>query len=439
MKLKYYLTLCVLLTIPIPIPSFAVTVGEIINPIDKYLNCETGSTVEKQICLLVRNKVNEILSQSNISFSNGDVLYNYNNGTNRKINTGHSCTYRANITNIQATTVLNSGGSVDFRGNSISKPVVFTIRLPIDLSTRTDIKAKLGTRFLGKCVRLGTDSYYAHANLATTTNLAILFSLEPKLERAANGDYIISIQPIIDVASEITDTSVNLEFHRVSPLASVYLAIVGSTSSIFKGISNILHGGSVKDMFESAFIDIGTGIILTNSVFPVPLLDNYVNNRLTNLADEKISGTANAFSASLERRLIQRMSQVLKLDSNGRRVFVIGKDLKLKIPPPPPAIPLLSMNQYCSDGFIYGESMVRISWRAVSGASIRYELQKGTTGINYQGTRTSVIRNHRIGDAYRIRSCSVYGCGNFSFPQVAIYEQRCYPRSGGDRPPILIP
>lgn len=422
MKHKYYLTILILIFLPNL--SFAITIGEIINPLDKYLNCEQANPIEKKVCIVVQNKVNQILSSSSISFNHGDVLYKYSDGTNRKINTGHSCTYTAKMTSITANTNLNSGGSVDFKGNSISKPVIFTIRLPINLYTRTNIKAKLGARFFGKCIRLGTDSFYADANLATTANLGILFSLEPKLERAPNGDYVISIQPIINVSSEVTNTSVNLNFHRVSPLTTVYIAVVGTTSSLFKSFKGVLHGDSVKDIFDTAIIDIGTGIVLTNSIFPIPLVDSYIDREVRNAANDRITGASNRFSDSLGMRLTQKMNNALNLDSSGRRVFVVGTNLIIKPTPASPAIPSLTVIQFC----LRNKSTAIIRWSAVSGSGISYKVQKRVGSLFntiYNGPLLNIRRLHTRSSSYRVQSCTVYGCSNFSPLASAQFTEKC--------------
>ena len=215
-KLFCYLTVLHLLSIPTI--STAATVGEVIDPTDTFLDCSIGSPAQQFVCNLVKDRINIALQNANITINFGDILYVYRDGEDVPIDTGNDCTYTANITDLYASAKFTDTASLDFRFDLLSGPFVFALDLPIELYTRADMEAWTGIDMLLYCAKSPfPDKFYGDASLATRAKMAIFFSLEPKLAMAPNGDYVVSIQPIVDVASTLENTDVTFDLHNVSP------------------------------------------------------------------------------------------------------------------------------------------------------------------------------------------------------------------------------
>lgn len=311
-------------------PRGTVRLSDLLNPLIGFLECSQGDATVQLLCRVVAAKVNDALAANNIKIDRSGLLFQYNDPTNVKIDTGHSCTVTAEITGTQANAKLLAEAGIKFSGNpiSLSNPGIFVADLPIELWARADIKQKFGTRVLGKCIGAGSDSFNAAGSLATRAQLAILFTFAPApLKRDAAGNYILTIRPITKVAAQLSDTNIKFNISGVSFLNGLVTAILGSTSSILKAVTHLFKGDSLKAVWNDilrSVIDITAGTLLAT---PFDLLDNLVEMLAKSVIEEKTQALNTAYSGELEKALRAKVSQALGLNANGERSFTLKKDI----------------------------------------------------------------------------------------------------------------
>ncbi|KAK0744659.1 hypothetical protein B0T21DRAFT_90894 [Apiosordaria backusii] len=311
-------------------PRGTVRLSDLLNPIIGFLECSQGDATVQLLCRLVAAKVNEALAANNIKVDHSGLLFQYNDPTNIKIDTGHSCTVTAEITGSQANAKLLAEAGIKFSGNpiSLSNPGLFVADLPVELWARSDIKQKFGSRLLGKCIGAGSDSFHVSGSLATRAQLAVLFTFAPApLKRDAAGNYILTIRPITKVAAQLADTNIKFNISGVSFLNGLATAILGGTSSILKAVTHIFKGDSLKAVWNDVLrsvIDVTAGALLAT---PFDLLDNLVELLANSVIEEKTKGLNTAYSGELEKALRTKVSQALGLNANGERSFTLKKDI----------------------------------------------------------------------------------------------------------------
>ncbi|KAK3381811.1 hypothetical protein B0H63DRAFT_502139 [Podospora didyma] len=308
------------------IPDFRL--GDLLNPVVGFLECAKGDATVQLLCKLLSNRVNTALAAAHITVDRSGILFSYNDGTHKDLDTGHSCTVTAEITGSSASAKLLASATLNFAGNpiSLSNPALFVAELPVELSARTDIKERFGQRLLGSCVNLGSDSFHASGSLSTKARLAVLFTFAPSLRLDPSGNYILTIKPITKVAAQLIDTNINLDISGISPFNGLATALLGGTSSIFKAITHILKGDSLSEVWNDVLhhvIDVTAGAILS---IPFDQLDNLVEMLAQLYIDEKKNGIAQQYSGELEKSFRALVAKTLGLDANGERQFVIRKD-----------------------------------------------------------------------------------------------------------------
>ncbi|KAM7215412.1 hypothetical protein V8F06_009172 [Rhypophila decipiens] len=309
-------------------PDF--TLSQILNPVMSFLECTKGDSITQLLCQVVSHKVSAALRASNIFVDRTGILFSYDDPTHSKVDTGHSCTVTAEITNTHADAKLLSSASLDFSGNplSLSDPALFVAELPVELNGRVDVKQRFGTRILTGCTNLGSDSFKASGGISTTAQIAILFTFAPAPVRVdAQGNYIFTIRPITKAAASLANTDIKFNISGVSFLNGLVTAILGGTSSLFKAVTGILKGDSLKSVWKNVqqhVIDVAVGGLLST---PFDLLDDLVELLAQSIVDEKKKGVETKYSGELEKRLRTLVSGALGLDANGERQFVVRKEV----------------------------------------------------------------------------------------------------------------
>ncbi|WP_257463537.1 hypothetical protein [Archangium lipolyticum] len=297
------------------------TLGDILDPFLDFFECRTGSADEQLLCRAVRTRVNDELAQSNLSIDANGILFGYDDPTHIKVDTGHSCTVTARIERRRASARLGRGATFDFRGNAISEPVLIGIKLPVTLDVRFDLKQSFGARDLFGCHGLGSDHYSASGSLNTDARIAVMFTLAPSLSVNAGGDLILTIRPMVRVATKLERTDVNLRVSGVSPVSGVATALLAGPSTLLKG-ALLFDFDKMGELFKnSALTDLALPILLD----PGPLGDA-VFSVASKFAERQVDQRALAFGDDLQATLMNGLRRALKLDGEDKRVFVIRKD-----------------------------------------------------------------------------------------------------------------
>ena len=123
-----------------------VNLGGILKPILNFLDCKQGNDSVQLLCRLVAMKIHGPLVSASIRADASTILFTYNDPTNRKISTGHSCAVTADITNVDVSVKLLSAVTLDFSAKpfNLSDPIVFAAELPVELWARASIRQRFG-------------------------------------------------------------------------------------------------------------------------------------------------------------------------------------------------------------------------------------------------------------------------------------------------------
>ncbi|HMJ55822.1 MAG TPA: hypothetical protein VK540_27310 [Polyangiaceae bacterium] len=305
--------------------ALGTTLGDILDPFLEFFECRTGNAEEQLLCRVVRTRINDELAQSNISIDANGILFGYDDPTHIKIDTGHSCTVTARIERRRASARLGRGATFDFRGNAISEPVAIGIKLPVSFDVIFNVKQSFGVRDPFGCNGLGSDHYSASGSLSTDANVAIMFTLAPSLSFNAGGDLVLTIRPMVRVATKLERTDVDLRVSGVSPVSGVATALLAGPSTLLKGANAavLLDFDRLKEVF-------GINTVLTDLALPILLDPGPLGSATFDLASRfavrAVDERALAFGDDLQATLMNGLRRALRLDGEDKRVFVIRRD-----------------------------------------------------------------------------------------------------------------
>jgi hypothetical protein len=305
--------------------SSGTTLGDILDPFLEFFECRTGNADEQLLCRIVRTRINDELAQSNISIDSNGLLFGYDDPTHIKIDTGHSCTVTARIERRRATARLGRGATFDFRGNAISEPVLIGIKLPVSFDVIFNIKQSFGFRDPFGCNGLGSDHYSASGSLSTNANIGVMFTLAPSLTFNSGGDLVLTIRPMVRVATKLENTNVDLRVSGVSPVSGVATALLAGPSTLLKGANAAVLAD--YDRLQEVF---GINAVLTDLALPILIdsgpLGSAVFDFASRFATRVVDQRALAFGPDLQASLMNGLRRALRLDGEDKRVFIIRRD-----------------------------------------------------------------------------------------------------------------
>lgn len=387
-----------------------------LNPLELILKCNTGRVFEDSLCLALKKRIQPLIGVSELSVNTGDLLFKYTESEVVPIDTGNNCEYTANITHLQASAKFLESARINIELNDLSYPIMYMHSLPVEILVDATVEVTTGVKLLGYCVKNPVvDEFFAHGALSTTSHLGLYFEVNPKLSRALNGDYVASIQPRIEVLSALEDTNVKYDLSGVNIFTGAYIALMGSTTTLFNGINNFSDAGTVNMIFQDALIDIGVGMALTSEAMGGPV-DFYVDKTIEALAAQEVSKSNDNFTQSLENQLQNGLQQGLSLDQYGRLIFAVADDLPIRFSKvlSPPVSPQLNAVLDCQ--LVDNSSFSQLDWTSVEGTQLYQAQYVNVVKIDnvYQGMQLSVSTAYSEGDYYRVRACSAYGCSLYS-------------------------
>jgi len=343
--MKYRITIVTcLLVLGISPNSQAVTLGEIINPLEDFLDCNTNDSAIQIICNDIQEIVNRELAQANLELQNGGLLYTQTENGKRVLEGG--CTSRTELTSLTAQVKLRSSTSLNLSGNAISQPAMFMAELPVQASVNARLKTRYGLRFFGGCSQGATDSFRVSGNAYGNAKVGVLLSLEPKFINSPSlGQYIIQIKPIVNVSASVDARVTNVRLRGANPILGLLGTITGFASGLLQSAEeNILGSGNFERAYnsipEESLRDIGLGLVFTflggleevqnlNGNFDGVLSSFFLTPIANNLAQEAIEDQN---LEQVERDLEADIKRALKLDENGERFFVFSHTLLPKKP-----------------------------------------------------------------------------------------------------------
>lgn len=290
-------------------------------------SCESSNELLNAICAVGLREVNAELQAAGISITRDGILFSFDDPQDKTISTGHSCTVTAKTTHVHFSAKLSSTSSLDLNGNSLIEPLLIRVQLPVSFSARVDVKQRFGIRILGSCSNTGSDSYALKGSVGTAADIIVGFSLNPSLGMLDSGDYGLVLEPKVAVVTKLRNTAISFRVSGVSPLSAVWTHVVGVSSTILKAITAVFTGESIKDIVGNALLfDYGIPILLGVGALP-NLLEQFIWNRILNLAEHIIDKKSKGFGPDLEDKLQADINSALKVRGDGKRVIVIKRDI----------------------------------------------------------------------------------------------------------------
>ena len=76
--------------------------SQLLNPAMGFLDCSHGDATVRALCAVVTQRAGSLLAGASIRIDQSGLLFTYDNATDIRIDTGHSCSVTAFITNTHA-------------------------------------------------------------------------------------------------------------------------------------------------------------------------------------------------------------------------------------------------------------------------------------------------------------------------------------------------
>lgn len=318
--------------------AIALSIGEITNPNDSFLNCNDLKWYEKGACEAAAQSVSDALVSSGLNINNGDLVYRLNEVVpSGSIATGHSCSHTAKLKSSYANLTLNESGELIFDFESIDKPIVMGFDIPMNLYARINLTDYWGVRYTrvdwdgisSGCKTVGQDSYYMDASSDIDAFTLVTLSLEPKLSMTSSGDYQFSIRPIVDVTSSFEVKQVDWDMHGKSVLNGLLTLYYAGASSAVQTIEAAINKTDFKDELEVLAADYLIGNFQTLQWVGDHLGDDFLGSFIEQLAKNQLETELGNTAKSLEDSLTFKLTNALDLDDNGEKVIIIDQSKAL--------------------------------------------------------------------------------------------------------------
>lgn len=320
---------------------------------EELLDCNSYSENQAYLCTYLAQQVLNELNDRDIFITNNEILVYASPVVERsQLDTGHSCTHRAWVKGSSGYISLSQQSTIHIDGNLVETPFVLMANLPVHANATVNIQEKWGFKYTkiscsglkckkkSKCSSIATDNWHATFDANTTAKSAVTINMQPQFGWLPNGDYFLSIRPIVYVGLSLHDFSPSVKLHNKNHLAPMFGFILTAPSSASRFLENWLKGDSTAPARDQLYFDIGysfvsqteltlnqiTGFLGATSdgpgVFSNTLYEHFARKEITKLVKSEESRTRR----DLENRLYRHIHESLNLDENGERVWVIHRD-----------------------------------------------------------------------------------------------------------------
>ena len=156
------------------------------DEIDSYLdeledfNQEINNFVDREGTLLGA-RIETLLQEANISVVDGNLLWEET--LNTRLDTGRSCSFRAQLRNTVARATLYENGT-DLKiavERDLSKPIFVSVDLYGELEADGRIKLRYGAKIFGSCSTYASDSFGFDFSTGLVASLTLQINLNPEL------------------------------------------------------------------------------------------------------------------------------------------------------------------------------------------------------------------------------------------------------------------
>ena len=216
--------------------------------------------------------------------------------------------------------------ALNLEGDSLIEPLALQLNLPVSLAGRLNMLQRFGVRVFGSCSTKGSDHFSFLGSLSTTAKLLVGLHLNPSLGHIESGDYALVIEPRVAVISSLDDTDIKFRVSGASPIAAVYTAVTGLTSTFLKSLTKLLTGDSATAEFENVFQnDVLYPLVLGVGSLPRPV-EEALFERFLKVGEKAVTAAGSKFGDGLEESLRNEVSRALQLDEDGRRTIILKKE-----------------------------------------------------------------------------------------------------------------
>lgn len=289
--------------------------------------CDSYDKTVRAACDVGLSKVNQELTDAGIAIDSNGVLFTYDDPTDKKINTGRSCTKRAQFRHKHVTARFSRGARLDFVLTSITEPVLLRVKLPAQVHARVDVRQRNGLKTPFGCTQLFRDSFSIKGDATTNANVVVGFNLDPKVGTTPAGDHVLVIKPKFVSVFALDDFKLKLHVSGKSRFATVFDFATGLISTLTKTATALIEGENVWEVVEKSLIfDVGVPFVLGIGMLPGPL-EKLVWKRLVDrFVVPEAHKEVKKYSNDLEMKINSKLKDKLGLDSNGEKRFIIKKD-----------------------------------------------------------------------------------------------------------------
>jgi hypothetical protein len=283
-------------------------------------DCASGDAAQQAVCDDALAFVNDALDAALLQIDQDEPLFVYENTAHEALATGHSCTHTAKVNYRRLGARIDAEDSISLQLESLSEPVLLLREYAAVVDARVGVQEEFGTRILGKCVRLGSDSYSASGTTRTHAKLSIAFTAGPQsLERFGRG-IKVTLKPTVAVSSALDSSDVPLTEVSGQDFGSIAALILGIPGTLLRTAGDLFEGESVRGTFARF-----TESVLRDLTFAAaPLAPEFVVDQLRLALLRGQQQAQKGFANRLQEKLQADIADVLELDADGQLTVVFS-------------------------------------------------------------------------------------------------------------------
>lgn len=281
-------------------------------------DCARGDAVQQAVCDDVLEFVNDALDAALLQIERNAPLYVFENTGHVALPTGHSCTHTAKVNYRRLSTRVDAEDGIPLQLESLSEPVLLLREYPAIVDARVGAQEEFGVRVLGKCVRLGSDSYSATGSSGTRAKLSFAFTAGPQSLERVGRSVRVTLKPTVAVSSAVDTSNVPLTEVSGRDLGSIAGLILGIPGTLLRTAGDLFEGESVRGTFARF-----TDSLLRDLTFAAaPLAPEFVIDQLRSALLRGQQQAQAGFANELQEELQSQIGEVLGLDAKGELILV---------------------------------------------------------------------------------------------------------------------
>ena len=253
----------------------------------------------KVLANLVGDEIENRLNEANLTLDERGLTY-AERFPNEQIRGG--CSANASLRNLYATANLSSDSRFDIVMDSLSKPIIASVELIGTVEAGGKLKIRFGKKFLGKCIRFGSNTINGNLKVDLTINSSLMIKLNPTKVASAPGTLKIKLDPEVKLTGKMTAVN-NLN------ISGVDLALVAPVIGDVVGQANRLAGGSVVSrLLTGGLSSRGLTSEVLNLYFIDYLIESFAGGALNKAASQS-NTKFNQYLAQEEANLLRQLKE----------------------------------------------------------------------------------------------------------------------------------